>query len=76
MQGAGHQELPRIADDAGLRQLVRHGLGAGSLRKIEDHRFAKALVGGLQRHVSHGRGDDGQQDESEQQTLHDWRESR
>ena len=46
-----HQELPGISDHASLRQLLRHGLGTGSLRKIDNYRIAKTLVSEVERQV-------------------------
>ncbi len=55
----------------------RHGLGAGSLRKIENHRLAKTLVGGVERHVGDGRGQERRGTAARsRRRLHDWRESR
>ena len=82
MQGAGHQELPGVADHAALRQFVAPWPGCWFLRKIENHRIAKTLVRGMQGKIAAAGGNKRQQREREQETrreqeaLHDWRESR
>ena len=76
MEGAGHQELPGVANYAVFLQLVGHGLGAGAFRKIENQRPAKALVRGVERQIRYCRGNKRQQTKNKQETLHDWRESR
>ncbi len=68
IDGAQQQKLPRVADDAMLRQLIGHVLAAGSFWKIDNHLVAKTLVGSFQGNVGHACGDYAQDDEEEQNT--------